>query len=405
MAVDDKTIFLNGPDSDSAEASITLDDDRWDKVVEIIGGAAAACFQCGVCTAVCPWALVREKPLPVRTLIRRAQLGLDHDGADLWLCTTCGHCQALCPRGVDIPGVIRSLRHWAWQERNVPEGLPSLMWDIHWDGNPWGQPPSKRFHWADGLDLPDFDPEQHEILLYVGCSSCYDLRLQKVARAFVAVLRAAGVQFGVLGEDEPCCGEAVNAIGQEAYLAEIVDANTRLFAERGVRHIVTLSPHCYDIFATHHPVSDDFRPRHYTQYLAGLIDDGRLELPGIAGIPVTFQDPCYLGRVHGSFEEPRRVLNAIDGIELREMDDNREQGLCCGGGGGRMFMETVVGDRFAIPRVKQAQATGAKVLITACPACTSCLEDGLKIVDGADLRVMDLAEVVNMALTPAGERA
>lgn len=402
MAVDDRIISGNGAALDEA---ITLDDERWEKVVQITNGEAAACFQCGVCTAVCPWAMVRAKPLPVRELIRRAQLGLDREDDDLWLCTTCGHCQVLCPRGVNIPGVIRSLRNWAWQERAVPEGLPSLMWDVHWDGNPWGRPPSQRYDWADGLDLPDFDPEKHEILFYVGCSSCYDLRMQKVARAFVNVLRAAGVQFGVLGEDEPCCGEAVNAIGQEAYLAEIVESNTRLFAERGVNRLVTLSPHCYDIFATHHPAGDGFQPQHYTGYLVELIDAGRLELPGIAGIPVTFQDPCYLGRIHGQYEEPRQVLNAIDGVELREMDDNREQSLCCGGGGGRMFMETVVEDRFAIPRVKQAQATGAKVLVTACPACISCLEDGIKVIDGADLRVMDIAEVASLALAPASDGA
>lgn len=403
MTVEDRQASTNGSGTDVHDAPITLDDERWEKVVEITGGEAAACFQCGVCTAVCPWALVREKPLPVRSLIRRAQLGLDRDGDDLWLCTTCGHCQSLCPRGVDIPGVIRSLRNWAWQERQVPEGLPSLMWDVHWDLNPWGQPPSQRYDWAEGLDLPDFDPDKHEVLFYVGCSSCYDVRMQKVARAFVGVLRAAGVEFGVLGEDESCCGEAVGAVGQEAYLAEIVAANTKLFAERGVGHMVTLSPHCYDIFATEHATDGDFKPEHYTTYLASLLEAGRLELPGIAGIAVTFQDPCFLGRTHDTYAEPRQVLEAIDGIDLREMDDNREQGLCCGGGGGRMFMETVVEDRFAVPRVKQAQATGAQVLVTACPACTSCLEDGVKVVDEVDLRVMDLVEVVGMALAGAGE--
>ncbi len=383
---------------------IVLDDELWERVTQLSGGAASACYQCGACTAVCPWGEVLGEPLNVRRLVRHAQLGLDDGSADLWLCTSCRQCLAVCPRGVDVPALFRSLRNAAWEEQRVPEGLSSVLWNVHWDGNPWGQPPSERFSWARDLELEPYTPA-HELLLYVGCSASYDARLQKVARALVSILRAAGVPFGVLGDDEPCCGEAVLALGNERFLAEIVERNERLFADAGVRNVVTISPHCFDMFASHSSVADGFQALHYTQLLAELIADGRLPLSGVGPLAVTYQDPCFLGRAHGVYEAPRQVLAAIEGVELREMDDNREQGLCCGGGGGRMWMETPVEERFAVLRARDAQATGAAVLVTACPACLSCLEDGLKVTGAHEMRVMDVAELVEQALAATGEPA
>lgn len=379
---------------------IVLDDELWERVVEISGGIASACYQCGACTAACPWGQVLGEPLSVRQMVRRAQLGLDDGATDIWLCTSCNQCLSLCPRGVDIPALFRSLRNEAWRKNAVPPGLSSVLWDMEWGGNPWGQPPSERSSWARDLDLPPYTPE-HELLLYVGCSAANDPRLQRVARATVAILRAAGVSFGVL-EDEPCCGEAVLGLGNEEYLAEIVQRNERLLAEAGVTELVAISPHCFDMFASHHSPSADFRARHYTQLLAELLEQGRLSLTETPAI-TTYQDPCFLGRGHGIYEAPRQVLNAVPGIELREMLDNAEQGLCCGGGGGRMWVETPVEERFAVIRARDAQETGAEVLATACPACLSCLEDGLKVVGATGTRVMDIAEIVAAALVPVSE--
>jgi Fe-S oxidoreductase len=388
----------------STAQPIVLDDELWERVVEISGGAASACYQCGACTAVCPWSQVLGEPLNVRQMVRRAQLGLDDEVANVWLCTSCRQCLALCPRGVDVPALFRSLRGAAWQDQRVPEGLPSVLWSVYWDGNPWGQPPSERFAWARDLDLEPFTAE-HEFLLYVGCSASYDARLQKVARALVAILRASGVRFGVLGEQEPCCGEAVLALGNDQYVAEIVERNEQLFAEAGVKNIVTISPHCFDMFASHYSTDAGFRAIHYTQLLGDLAEDGRLPAASVEPLAVTYQDPCFLGRAHGVYEAPRRVLSSIEGVELREMEDNREQGLCCGGGGGRMWMETPVEERFAVLRARDAQATGAEILATACPACLSCLEDGLKVIGAGETRVMDVAEVLAMALDPVAEPA
>ena len=375
-----------------------LRDEVWERVIDATNGAAAPCYQCGVCTATCPWARIKGKVNPVRQIMRRAQLGLDDWGEELWLCVTCAQCVGRCPRGVPIPDVILGLRSLAWKERQVPSGLPSVLWAMYWDGNPWRRPPSQRSVWGRGLEIDDYSPD-HEILYYVGCTSSYDRRAQKVARALVGIFDAAGVSFGTLGDREPCCGESAHAMGQMDFSQRIVDENGRLFQELGVGTIVTTSPHCYDMFKNHYPdMTGSFRPLHYTQYLRELIKAGRLTLNGDVPLKVTFHDPCYLGRRNREFEAPRQVLRAIPGLELVEMERSRGGALCCGGGGGRMWLETAPGERFSDLRVQDAAATGAQVLATSCPACMACLEDSIKVQGIKDMKVMDVAEVVAMAI-------
>lgn len=380
----------------AADDTIEIDDALWERVMAATDGAVAPCFQCGVCTAACPWGLLQSEPLNVRQLLHRAQLGIAQEDGALWWCTTCRACEALCPRGVPIADVMLSLRNLAWKDRSVPKGLSSVLWALYWDANPWRRPPSQRTGWAKGLDVTSFQPSD-EVLYYVGCTPSYDTRTQKVARALVALFRAADVSFGTLGEDEPCCGDAAYALGQQDYLQRIVQDNVKLFAQRGVRTIVTTSPHCYDMFLNRYPAQDGFQPLHYTQYLASLIEEGRLRFGERFEARVTFHDPCYLSRTNGVSEAPRQVLNAIPGLKLVEMARSREDTLCCGGGGGRMWMETKAGERFADLRVREAADTGAEVLVTSCPHCIACLEDSVKL-SGHGLRVMDLAELVAGAL-------
>ena len=188
------------------EDVLLINDELWEELIDLTEGAAALCFQCGVCTATCPWGVVKQEHLTVRTLIRQAQLGIQGENGNLWLCTTCAQCEAFCPRGVNIADVIRSLRTIAWDHRNTEEGLPSLLWSIFWNNNPWSQPPSQRALWANHLNIPDFDPQEHEVLLYIGCTSSYDQRAQKIAAAITRLLSSADVKFGYLGDEEPCCG-------------------------------------------------------------------------------------------------------------------------------------------------------------------------------------------------------
>lgn len=374
---------------------LVLDDDLYERVTQATDGAAAPCFQCGVCTAVCPWGQVRSEPVVVRHLVREAQLGVPGWTEALWLCTTCGQCSALCPRGVDVPRVIQGLRNLAWQERKLPEGFPTLLWNVYWDGNPYGRPPSERSRWMSDLDVHEFDAASDEVLLYLGCTANYDRRIQKVARSLVQVLGAAGVKFGVLKDAEPCCGDAARGAGHTQYADEIAAAGSQLFRERGVTSVVALSPHCLDQFVNHFDMPDDFRSVHYTQYLRELLASGRLKIPGQLPLKVTFHDPCYLGRRNDDFETPREVLSSIDGVELLEMRHNRDDAMCCGGGGGRMWLETPPGERFADLRVAEAAETGAEVIGTACPHCISCLEDSSA---AGKLKVADIAEVLAWAL-------
>ena len=374
---------------------VVLDDERWERFHSATEGRAAACFQCGTCTATCPWGLVAGPSIGVRSVMRNAQLGVAGWEEAAWRCTTCGACEQACPHQVPVGQVMLDLRSLAWKDRQVPSGLSSVLWDMEFDGNPWGRPPSERSKWAAGLDVPRFDPGAHDYLLYIGCTASYDGRAQKIARAVVALLRAAGVSFGTLGDDEPCCGDAARSLGHAGYLEHIVESNLRQFGDAGVKEVVTVSPHCYDTFARHY--GEAFRVRHYARLAEELVSSGTLAFEGLPGQDVTFHDPCYLARHHDEVAAPRTILGAIPGLTMVEMERSRSQTLCCGGGGGRMWMETPAGERFADSRVREAAATGASLLVTTCPHCISCLADGISVTGAGQLQLMDLAELAVLA--------
>ena len=374
-------------------AIITLDDDVWEELLEVTGGAAGPCYQCGVCTASCPWGIVREEDFTVRTILRRAQLGLLEGLESLWLCTACAQCEASCPRAVPIAEVIRGMRYLFWKRREVLEDLPTALWSIFWNNNPWGQPPSQRTQWMDKGGIPHFDADQHEILLYVGCTSSFDRRAQNIARSLVKVLQASGVSFGYLGEEEPCCGEAALNLGHRPYFEELSEKAISVFQEHRVGKIITISPHCYDVMRNEYPQETSFEVLHYSQYLADLIQADQLTFQLPLNYKVTFQDPCTLGRRNKEFDAPRVVIRSIPGTTFIEMEQNGPDALCCGGGGGRMWMETPVGERFSDVRVLQAAKSTAEILVTGCPFCITCFEDSIKAKGLQDLQIMDIAEL------------
>lgn len=379
--------------------ALTIDDVLWEELMELTQGAIAPCFQCGVCTTACPWGIIREDGFSVRTLIRNAQIGSLEGFESLWSCTSCAQCETTCPRGVPIATVMRGLRYMLWKRRNLLPGLPSALWSIFWNNNPWSQPPSLRSQWAKNLALPIFDPSQHELLLYIGCTPSYDRRAQNIARSFVALLQQAGADFGILGDDEPCCGESVLSLGHKPYFEEISSKNASFFKEKGVNKLVTLSPHCYDVFLNHYPeINDNFEAFHYTQLLRGMLQEGRISFHQSFDHRITFHDPCYLGRWNQEYEAPRQILESIPGITLVEMERYGPDALCCGGGGGRMWMETPIGERFSDHRVQEAKSTDASIIATACPYCIACLEDSIKAQKIEGLQVMDIAEIVVNAI-------
>ena len=353
------------------------------------------CMQCGLCAALCPWREVGGEFI-VRAMIRFGQLGLEGAESDdiLFGCTTCNKCVINCPRGVDIVGIMKAMRGLSVEMGAVPETLRAVLGSCDSNGNPWSEPREGRMGWAKGLDVPAFDADT-EYLLFVCCTSCYDARSRNIARSLVELLTKAGVSFGVIGEEESCCGESVRKIGDESGFTKLAEANIGLFAGRGVKKIITTSPHCLHTFSKEYPeLGGEYEVIHSSQLLAHLVEDGKLVPNGGIGKTVAYHDPCYLGRHNGVFEEPRQVLKAA-GAELVEMPREENFSLCCGGGGGRVWMETPVEKRFSVLRVQEAVAAGAEVLATACPYCISLLEDSRK-TEGLDdrLEVAELSELL-----------
>ncbi len=353
------------------------------------------CMQCGTCSAVCPWRNV-ESEFFIRRLIRFGQLGLEGAESEeiLYGCTTCGRCVANCPRGVEIIDVVKSMRTMSAEVGAIPDTIKAASGSLESHGNPWGEPREKRMDWAKDLDLPTFGPDT-EYLLSVCCTSCYDARSRKIARAVVELLRKADVSFGVIGIEESCCGEAIRKAGNEEQFASLAEANTNLFNGRDVRKMIVTSPHCYHTYTKDYPeFGGEWEVIHHSQLLAQLVADGKLKLNGGIEGKVAYHDPCYLGRHSRIFDEPRAVLDA-SGAGRVEMGRERDFGLCCGGGGGRVWMETQHEQRFSVLRVKEAVESGADTLATACPYCLTLLDDSRK-TEGFEetLDVVDISELL-----------
>jgi Fe-S oxidoreductase len=350
------------------------------------------------------------RPFSIRKIVWQAALGLPEIELDeIWRCTTCGRCPSLCPRGVEQIDVGVAIRRIATTYDVFPAsvaGVSTAGTSLASDGNPLGEERERRDAWADGLSVKPFR-EGMEILFFVGCYYAYDPRLRKVAAATVDLLKRAGVDFGILGSKESCCGESIRKTGNEEVFKSLARENIKAFIDHGVKKVLVASPHCYHTFKNEYP---EFMVHldvvHISQFLLELVEEGRLELDGKAERAlerkVTFHDPCYLGRHNGIFEEPRELLKRMDGLELVEMPDTRQDSLCCGGGGGRIWAETPKEERFSDLRVAQAVEVGAEVLATSCPYCISNFEESrLALGDGAP-EVKDITEVLLEALQGNG---
>jgi Fe-S oxidoreductase len=359
------------------------------------------CYQCGRCSGVCPISFISEfrpRRLMLQAQIERAKL---LESELLWQCATCHACVAICPQEVKPPDVIISLRSKRVEAGQIPQGAAEALENIYRRNNPWGLPKNERAKWAEGLSLKRYEPGM-EWLWFVGCAPAYDPRGQEVAKALLKIFQRAGLEarIGILGE-ERCSGEPARRLGEEGLFQLLAEENTARFNEAGVKRILTTSPHCYSVFKNEYPKlrADVW---HYTQLLAELVSTEKLTFAPPQNreeMIITYHDPCYLGRHNGVYEEPRLVLASLPGVRLVEMARNRERSFCCGGGGGRMWVETRERKHPAEIRVKEALATGAKLLITACPFCLINFDEAVKSLDleGA-LQVWDLAELVSSRL-------
>ena len=371
-----------------------------DVVLEAGGEALRTCYQCGLCSGTCPWNLVRS--FIVRRMIHQAQLGLvDFESEEVWRCATCGACVKRCPRGVEIIDIMRALRKVIAEVgvAKVPDSLRISVKNISSLGNPQGEAQEKRGDWAKDRDIKIFT-KGTEMLYLSCCVPAYDGKIRRIALATTDILKKAGIDFGILGENESCCGESVRKSGSETVFQSLAGRNIEAFRKNGVERIMVSSPHCYHSFKNEYPeFGGNFEVIHVTQYLLELIKEKKIEFNRELNKKVAYSDPCYLGRHNEIYDAPRDVLKSIPGLELVELPDFRQEAICCGGGGGRIWMDTPKGERFSDLRLEQALEMGADVLAVACPYCMLNFDDSVLTMGKEGLiEIKDVAELVQEAI-------
>jgi Fe-S oxidoreductase len=377
-----------------------------DALIEMGAEDIFKCYQCGKCASVCPWFQVGTYDFPIFRLALEAALGMVAASEDkdelareidkIYRCVGCEACMDQCPHGVNIPDIFRAGRRLLVDFGSYPDVLKGIVQKIHNVGNPLGAAREKRTAWAGQLDVPRFESGM-ECLYFPCCIPAYDPRLSAVAQATAGLLKAGGATFGILGAEESCCGEAIRRIGAEAVFEEVRQANTQAFTEAGVTKVVVSSPHCYTSFKNDYP---DLRAEvvHISQLLAGWIEEGRINPSKAFTKKVVYHDPCVLGRQNGIYEEPRRVLKSIPGLELLEVEDFcRNLSVCCGAGSGGLWMEWEKSERIAEVRLNQLIGTGAEVIAVACPYCLQMLEETAKSMK-IETPIMDITEILIQSL-------
>lgn len=365
------------------------------------GDVFSLCYQCGLCDALCPWNQFTQ--FSMRRLLRESAFGLVQiEEEELWRCTTCARCVKRCPRGVDQIGMSVALRRVAAEYGVFPEAVKPIrtaVGSLLSQGNPLREERAQRAQWAEGLGLKEFEPGTGW-LYFACCYTCYDQRLKKVSRAATTLLMRLGVDFGILGERESCCGESVRKLGEEEVFKGLAKANIKAFVEVEVKAVVVSSPHCLHALKTEYP-SFGFRMevRHVVELLHRALTEGKFRPSRPFPKRAIYHDPCYLGRHNGIYREPRELLRSVPGLELLEFDQAMEDSLCCGMGGGRVWMETKREERFANRKLEEAVAKGAQVLVTACPYCVTAFEDSRAVLGLEEkIEVKDLTEVLLEAL-------
>ena len=370
-----------------------------------------ACVECGRCQAACPaWmAGTALSPKQIIVKLKRHMHGrlpgpihgqLIHPD-ELWACTTCMACVRECPAFIDIVDTIVDLRRYlTLAEGALPSTAPQSLQNIQRAGNPWGLPAAERLQWAQGLDVPLMEPgKEVEYLYWVGCSASYDKRNQAIARSVVAILKKAGVSFGVMPE-ERCHGEVARRLGEE-YLYQTVQAeNVEAIKQYTFRKVITHCPHCFNTMKNEFPqFGGTYEVLHHSQVIAELIAAGRIRpIKPIEGT-LAFHDSCYLARYNGIIEAPRQVAGAVPGLRVIEPPRTRERGLCCGGGGGHMWMEVPSRKRVNVIRTEELLETKATIVGTACPFCLAMIDLGRKVTGAEErLAVKDVSELVAESL-------
>ncbi|MBA4391550.1 MAG: iron-sulfur-binding reductase [Syntrophus sp. (in: bacteria)] len=370
-----------------------------------------ACTRCGRCQDRCP-ANLSEKPLSPKALIqdlkgeweRTAQGIKNEDGIidnviqeeALWSCTACLACQVNCP--VSIPTFDKNIemrRYLTMTLSKVSSEMKLLYKNLQKNSNPYGMGKNGRLEWTEGLDIKKAAEEEVEYLYWVGCVASLDDRNKKIAKAFASILQKAGVSFGILGPDENCCGDPLRRTGNEYQYQEVAEGNVALLNELGIKKIITACPHCYNTLKNDYPqLGGNYEVYHHTEIISMLASKGKISInPSLEGI-TTYHDPCYLGRVNRIFDEPRSLVNKVKKGTFVEMPRNCDEGFCCGGGGGRIWMEEHH-KRINHLRMDEAIGVSANTVVTACPYCLIMMEDAIKDKEKSEtMKALDISEII-----------
>ena len=290
----------------------------------------------------------------------------------VWACTTCRWCEESCPLFISyVDKIVEMRRHLVLEKAEFPAEAEPAFRGMEVNGNPWQLAAETRGDWAKGLGVPLASKgKDFEFLFWVGCAGSYDDAGKRSSQALVKLLQAAGVKFAILGPEERCTGDAARRLGNEYLFQTLAAGNVETLARRGVKKIVTNCPHCFNTLAREYPdFGGSFEVKHGTQLVAELVAAGRLRLTSEVRRELTYHDPCYLGRTNGEFDAPRRILRAIPGLRLKEAPLAREKAMCCGAGGGRMWLEEKLGTRINQTRMRQLQESGSSDVAVGCPFC------------------------------------
>ncbi len=414
-----------------------------------------SCTECGRCTAACPANItgkalsprkivmnVRERllekaPLLVGDVDELAHPALVHGEGqaaatetpdailenrlldhyiteeELWACTSCRACVQECPVSIDQLDVIMELRRdLVLMESRFPPEIQPVFQSLERNGSPWAFSPADRADWARGLDIPTMAEcvaagRRPEVLFWVGCMGSFDDRAKKITVAFARIMQAAGIDFAILGQEESCNGDPARRLGNEYLYQTLAKGMVERLNDYGVTTVVTICPHCFHQIGNEYPqLGGHYDVIHHSAYIERLLSEGRVPLADDGGAhqTVVYHDSCYLGRYNDVYDQPREAIRrALRVVTLVEPPRSRDRGLCCGAGGGRMWMEERTGKRINAERTEELLSTGAEVIASACPFCMTMLSDGVAAAS-APVPVYDIAEVVASRLAPNGVR-
>lgn len=364
-----------------------------------VGDTFSTCMHCGTCSTVCPSGTVADYSprLVLRHIALDRATSVTVDEAS-WLCSTCNSCTEHCPRGIGFLDILKYIRKRVVDANLLPRVFETPVTSLKHEGNPWGGKRENRMMWAGDNKVPMYDSKM-EYCLFNCCTTAYDTssekRNQKGGVALLRLLEHARVSFGTLGTKENCCGDMVDKIGAADVAEDLQKKNTDMFLDAKVAKILTVSPHCLNTFSKEYQGLEKVEKIHYVELLDNLIHSGDIQPKHNVDLKVTYHDPCYLGRHNGVYEPPRRVLEAIPGVELIEMESNRDRSFCCGGGGGGLCKNDANSQGLGENRIKEALESGAEILTTACPYCIQMLSAAVEDLGVQDkIKVRDVSELL-----------